>query len=109
MPTPEQSLPVIDWNLNAAVNPPDFLPELLTMFGKQIPDLQKKINSAYAKKEHQELVDLLHKLQGGCAYCNLVRLKATAAKFSTMLRNGEPAPKKFLDDVNIEIDAVMKE
>jgi HPt (histidine-containing phosphotransfer) domain-containing protein len=108
METLYERLPVIDEEqlTNA---PAEITEELFGLLAKQLPSMQIAINQAFAAKQVDVLHGLLHKLQGSCVYCGLMRLKSCAADTmeSLKLQNGE------LDDLlvhlNKEIDAVNAE
>lgn len=84
--------------------------ELINMFVKELPVTQKSINAAFAAKHYQSLRDLLHKLDGGCAYAGVPGLKKIISELSAVLKNSKQTDK--LDGLvallNREIDEILK-
>lgn len=84
--------------------------ELINMFVNELPITQKSINSAVKTKHYQKLRDILHKLDGGCAYAGVPGLKKIIAELSSVLK--DPKQMNKLDDLiaslNNEIDAILK-
>lgn len=106
-----QDLPIIDWGQEAELAPniKGLMRELLKIFAEQIQELRQTINDTFHKKDFQELANVLHKLQGSCVYCGLTRLKITATEATRMIRETNTASQELIDDVNRELDAVVRE
>jgi len=104
------NLPTIDWTLGSQLtdNSGEFLHELLIMFSKQMPEMQSALNEAFSHKKKEEIIDILHKLQGSCVYCGLLKLKAAITELSRSIRSGIFS-KDLLDTVNQEMIAVVTE
>lgn len=104
------NLPTIDWSLGSQLtdNSGEFLHELLIMFAKQVPEMQSSMNEAFNDKKKEEIIDILHKLQGSCVYCGLLKLKAAITELSHSIRTGVFS-KELLDHVNQEMTAVLIE
>jgi two-component system sensor histidine kinase BarA len=105
------SLPIIDWGQHSqlASNANDLTRELLLMFASQVPETQTAINQAFLRKDYEELDNRLHKLQGGCVYCGLLRLKDAIVEASKTLRENKALSQASIDQINNELDAVMSE
>ena len=106
-------LPVVDWGQGnqLAENADELTKELLVMFLLHLPETQAGINQAYNEKDAKSLDNQLHKLQGACVYCGLLRLKAAVVNLSKTLKsdsNNFP-DKALLDQVNQEMDAIVIE
>ena len=111
MTNANEELPIIDWTqggqlTNDATN---FIHELLVMFSHELPETQLNLNQAYDQQNLTVLRELLHKLQGACVYCGLLRLKAVAVEISQTMRQTEsiPTPELF-SKLNHELMAVAQ-
>lgn len=109
--TNNTELPIIDWGQETqlAHNASGLTNELLIMFAAQLPETQSGINQAFAQKNYEELNDRLHKLQGGCVYCGLLRLKAAISELTQAFRATQTVSQQHIDQINHELDAVMAE
>lgn len=106
-------LPIVDWGQGnqLAENADELTKELLLMFLQHLPETQSGINQAFADKDAKSLDNQLHKLQGACVYCGLLRLKAAVVNLSKTLKsdsNNFP-DQALLDQVNQEMDAIVAE
>jgi two-component system sensor histidine kinase BarA len=82
--------------------------ELITMFVKELPDMQNSINQTYQAKHLQALADMLHKLDGGCSYAGVPGLKTIIANISKSLKlNQLNDLDGLMQKLNTEIDAVL--
>lgn len=82
--------------------------ELITMFIKELPDMQSAINKSYQSKHFQALSDLLHKLDGGCSYAGVPGLKSIILEFSKAIKlNQQNDLDNLLIKLNTEIDAIL--
>jgi len=104
-------LPVIDHNHNARMDAtsPGLTTELFTMLAEELTDMQPIINECFANQNTSELGHHLHKLQGGCVYCGLPRLKIAAADLEKASKQGGHLDPTLLATFNQEVDAVFTE
>lgn len=111
MSKPANELPVVDWGqaTELAPNLKELTNELLIMFADQVPEVRKAINHAVSKQDCDELNDVLHKLQGGCVYCGLLRLKAAIAEVMKFIRDTNSISQALVDNVSSELEVVMTE
>ena len=101
--------PIINLNLNEEFTKDSnkLLRELLEIFVKEIPGIQKEIKVAFDSQEIQKLDDLLHKLYGSCIYCGLDRLKLSLETLKDSVSNGNYSEDLF-NLFNKEIENVVK-
>lgn len=104
-------LPVVDWGQASELAPNirELTNELLVMFAQQAPEVRTAINQAVSKQDCEELNDVLHKLQGGCVYCGLLRLKAAIAEVTKFIRETNSISQALVDNVISELEVVMAE
>lgn len=112
MTTSNEELPIIDWTqegqlTNDSIN---FTHELLVMFSNELPETQVKLNRAYDQQNLTALREILHKLQGACVYCGLLRLKSVIIETNKTIRQTKslPTPDLF-NKLNQELTAVARE
>lgn len=100
-------LPILDENqLKDA--PADLISELFTLLAEQLPQSQIAVNKAIADNNFKETHELLHKLQGTCVYCGLLRLKKATIELDQAIKQ-EKFSQELSDQFNNEITAVMAE
>lgn len=102
----------IDWNLSVklANNNKDLAKDLLEMFLTDLPNATGKIQTAYEQKNHEELMNQVHKLHGASCYCGVTRLKELLGKMESALKEKnntyfEELLAHFNDEVNNVISA----
>lgn len=82
--------------------------ELITMFVKELPDMQNSINKAYQTKHFQALSDVLHKLDGGSSYAGVPVLKSIIVELSKAIKlNQQTDLENLMTKLNAEIDAIL--
>ena len=68
--------------------------EVLALFLKELPELQKMINDAYQSNQIELLYEHLHRLHGGCCYVGVPTLKISTYQFC------EAAKKKRVSELS---------
>ena len=80
---------IISWqqSLKAANNKVDLAKDMLTMLVASFDDAKLKIETAFADKKQDELLQQVHKLHGATAYCGVPQLKQLANNYESHLKN----------------------
>jgi len=101
-----QNLPIIDEQL-LNHGPSELVTEITSMLAQQLPELQTLINQAIAASDWQEAREQLHKLQGSCAYCGLVRLSPIVNELYLTIKDTQRVETALLTSFNQEVNAVI--
>lgn len=88
--------------------PSELIKELFSLLAQELPQAHLIINETIGNKEFDAARAQLHKLQGSCVYCGLVRLKEAAVTLDNAIKNNSYSPT-LLAVFNEEIQAVMEE
>lgn len=104
------NVPIISLDLDKefTINSNKLLRELLQIFIKETPSLQREINEAFYSQQKQKLDDRLHKLYGSCVYCGLTRLKESLIDLKKSI-NADNYSEELLKTFNEEIENVIEE
>ena len=81
--------PTIDPQLAARYQyyPKKLIDKLLDLFIADIPKTEANITRAFHERKANLLAKYLHKLQGACPYCGLLRLEKTLIAFQAEIKN----------------------
>lgn len=104
------TIPAINWeeSLKQVGGRESLAEELIAMFIKELPESRETINQTYQAKHYQALSDLLHKLNGGCSYAGVSRLKVIIIELSKALKsNQHPDLDNLVEKLNKEIDEIL--
>jgi two-component system, NarL family, sensor histidine kinase BarA len=105
----------IDWtqSLEKVKGNESLAKEMLEMLVNSFAEISPLINHTLAGNECAELLDAIHKLRGGAAYCGVPQLQASCAELEQGLRSGltcsafEPELLELLDIMNaIRLESV---
>ncbi|MBD1575153.1 two-component sensor histidine kinase BarA [Vibrio sp. S11_S32] len=98
----------IDWlmALKQAANKTDLAQEMLHMLVEFIPQVDQQIESALATPAgaEAELLAIVHKLHGSCAYCGVPKLQNVCATIETALR-----AEQSIEDIEPELFELQDE
>ncbi|MFZ0218775.1 MAG: Hpt domain-containing protein [Candidatus Aquirickettsiella sp.] len=102
------NLPIIDKNIDKILTKDSnkILKELLDLFIQETPQLKAEINVAFRKKKQKNLAELLHKLQGSCAYCGWARLKASIIILENATAKHNYS-NELLEQFNLELEVAL--
>ena len=105
----------IDWAiaLKQAANKNDLAVEMLQMLISFIPEVDKQVEASLASPNgsEPELLAIIHKLHGSCAYCGVPKLQNICAAIETALRSNlliesiEPELFELQDEMNKIVQA----
>jgi two-component system, NarL family, sensor histidine kinase BarA len=106
--TPENTIPVIDWELGLklAGNKPQLAKDIMAVLISSLPnDLQGILQS---KDDRKSLLQRVHKLHGAISYCGLPRLKKLLAEFEQALKNEQLTNlDSYLESLQEEVNQVL--
>lgn len=74
-------------SLHLAKNKPDLAEEMLSMLLVSLPDTAAAIEQAMTDSNKLNLLEVVHKLHGGCCYCGVPRLKHLSEELDQQLQN----------------------
>jgi HPt (histidine-containing phosphotransfer) domain-containing protein len=89
-------------------NSNELLRELLEIFIKETPHLQRDINEAFHAKQTFKLNNLLHKFLGSCIYCELDRLQESLIDLRASIKKDNYSMES-LKNFNKEIKNALEE
>ncbi len=106
-----EQLPIIDWKQHAqSVDASaDMSKELLELFIQQLPEMQDKLQQAFARQDNEALEATLHRLQGACAYCGLPRLRQVVADAEREIKQAKQLSAQRFEQIMGEIIVVKDE
>lgn len=97
----------IDWSLalKNCANKPKLAQDLLVMLIDSFCEVREQIELSFINNEH-DLLPIIHKLHGSCAYCGVYELKKLCLFIENKLKSGfkiksiEPELLELLDELN---------
>jgi two-component system, NarL family, sensor histidine kinase BarA len=111
------TLKAINWEECIKVtNNPKLAKDLLIIFSRELPTFESTLKKAQKQKNREELVKILHKLQGSSSYCGVTHLKNIASNLEKYLKeknNNEKIANLFeklfqeIDLVKVELKSVV--
>ena len=106
-PTPmrEGSATFFDWgeSMRLARNKPELATDMLKMLIASLPETTANIKEALAAKDMDRLLEITHKLHGGCCYCGVPALRLASKSLEQILH------QKDYSDVNALVETLVQE
>lgn len=102
---------VLDWHECLELNNHNVsaAKELLTMFAKDLPNTQAKIQKAVKEQNFADLEYVVHRLLGACCYCSVPRLKEKAEQLEAAAKQHDAARVAHLmPGFEQEVDLVIE-
>lgn len=89
--TEKPSRSVFDWSesMRLAKNKPDLATDMLKMLLESLPETAKKIAQTMDDQDWQAMLEVAHKLHGGCCYCGVPALRKASKELEIALHNKE--------------------
>lgn len=100
-----------DWSesLRLAKHKPDLATDMLKMLVASLPETHESLKSALAKNDMNELLEVTHKLHGGCCYCGVPALRAASKALEEKLHKQDYADlKQYTEKLTDEITALLR-
>jgi len=84
--------------------------DLFGMLLADLPDLQARVNAAFADGDHEALWDHTHKIHGATAYCGVPALREAAHAMEQAIKAGDGTDLEApLAALNRAIDALLEQ
>jgi two-component system sensor histidine kinase BarA len=104
-PIKEDNATFFDWgeSMRLARNKPELATDMLKMLIASLPETMESIKEAVAAHDMDRLLEITHKLHGGCCYCGVPALRMASKTLEQKLHQKEYA------NVNALADALIRE
>ncbi len=83
--------------------------ELFTMLLAELPEMRKRLNSAFEAGEFETMESEAHKLHGAASYCAVESLRASAARVERAVKNRDPDLEQHMDTLNHDMERLLAE
>lgn len=100
-----------DWSesLRLSKHKPDLATDMLRMLISSLPETQESLVSAFQKNDMAALLEITHKLHGGCCYCGVPALRAASKSLEEKLHKNDYADvRQLLDKLISEITVLLR-
>src|SRR5690606_35961493 len=76
-----------DWSesLRLSKHKPDLATDMLKMLIASLPETRESLIGAFEKDDMKDLLEITHKLHGGCCYCGVPALRAASKSLEEKL------------------------
>lgn len=100
-----------DWSesLRLAKHKPDLATDMLNMLIASLPETHENLKSAFARKDMKALLEITHKLHGGCCYCGVPALREASKALEEKLHKQDYTDlKQYTEKLTDEITALLR-
>lgn len=94
-----------DWSesLRLSKHKPDLATDMLKMLIASLPETRESLRTAFDNNDMKNLLEITHKLHGGCCYCGVPALRAASKALEQKLH------KQDYNDINSYLDKLLAE
>ncbi len=94
-----------DWSesLRLSKHKPDLATDMLKMLIASLPETRESLKTAFDNNNMKNLLEITHKLHGGCCYCGVPALRAASKALEQKLH------KQDYNDINSYLDKLLAE
>lgn len=94
-----------DWSesLRLSKHKPDLATDMLKMLIASLPETRESLKTAFDNNDMKNLLEITHKLHGGCCYCGVPALRAASKALEQKLH------KQDYNDINSYLDKLLAE
>ncbi len=83
--------------------------ELFTMLLAELPEMRKRLNSAFESRELETLESEAHKVHGAASYCAVEPLRSSAARVERAIKNRDPDLEQHMKTLNQDMERLLAE
>ncbi len=83
--------------------------ELFTMLLGELPEMRKRLNSAFESRDFETLESEAHKLHGAASYCAVEPLRSSAARVERAIKNRDPDLEQHMETLRQDMERLLAE